>query len=265
MSQHDHEELTPTPGERFRTILKNHPEARQATIYGLLFTVFFVLIGLYLYPKFMPNVMSDNMEKGKNVIVWFTVLSAPIAGVVLGITAVALRNRHRGNTPPEDGPAIHGHGPIVGTWTVVSAIFCTLAIVWGLVEMNVSSDNAKENAPSALVVEVTGSQWLWTYNYPEFGIETHELNLPIERPVIFKVRSADVNHSFWPVQLGVKVDANAGVTTQTRTTPERLGHLDIRCAELCGLYHAYMGNSGNVLSLTDFNNWVTAEGGQVSA
>ena len=69
MSQHDQEELTPTPGERFRSILKNHPEARQATIYGLLFTVFFVLVGLYLYPKFMPNVMSDNMEKGKNVIV----------------------------------------------------------------------------------------------------------------------------------------------------------------------------------------------------
>jgi cytochrome c oxidase subunit 2 len=79
--------------------------------------------------------------------------------------------------------------------------------------------------------------------------------------VIFRITSADVNHSFWPVQLGVKADANHLATTLAQTTPIKLGAIDVKCAELCGLYHAYMETSGEVMTVSDFNNWVTAQGG----
>ena len=62
----------------------------------------------------------------------------------------------------------------------------------------------------------------------------------------------------------MKVDANDRVTTLAHTTPNVLGTIDIKCAELCGLYHAYMETQGKVMKEADFNNWVTAQGGHVA-
>ena len=128
--------------------------------------------------------------------------------------------------------------------------------------MNSEALAAERNATNALVVEVTGQQWVWTFNYPSLGIQSDVLNLPVGKPVKFVVKSVDVNHSFWPVQLGVKADANDVVPVEINTTPTKLGHLDVKCAELCGLYHAYMETSGDVMTKADFNNWVTQNGGQ---
>ena len=85
--------------------------------------------------------------------------------------------------------------------------------------------------------------------------------LPINQPVQFNVVSTDVNHNFWPVQLGVKTDANRLAVTHLDTTPTKLGKIDVKCAELCGLYHAYMETNGEIMTSADFNNWVTAQGG----
>ena len=260
---HNVDELAPTPGERFKKAFGAR-DVRITTILGLLITALFVIIGLWFYPKFMPELMSENMKRGRDVIVYFTVITAPIAGVVIAVALYTLLNRHHGDTPPEEAASFRGHTPIIFGWTAISALFCIVAIVWGLTEMNVNAEAAAKDAKTALTVEVTGSQWVWTFNYPELGIQSHDLNLPLDRPVVFKVTSVDVNHSFWPVQLGVKVDANDKVTTLARTTPNKLGHIDIKCAELCGLYHAYMETQGEVMAPTDFNQWVTAQGGHAA-
>ena len=52
--------------------------------------------------------------------------------------------------------------------------------------------------------------------------------------------SLDVIHSFWAYQLGVKADANPGVNNVAYTKPEHAGLVQVRCAELCGLWHADM-------------------------
>jgi hypothetical protein len=52
-------------------------------LYSSVITLVFVILGLWFYPKFMPEVMSEQMQNGKEVIVYFTVISAPVAGLVL--------------------------------------------------------------------------------------------------------------------------------------------------------------------------------------
>lgn len=255
--------LPPSLGDRARTFIKRH-DVRMSFLYSSVITLVFMILGLWFYPKFMPEVMSEQMQNGKEVIVYFTVISAPVAGLVLGIALYTFLNRHKGDTPPPDGPAIRTNNPVVLVWTIVSSLFCLVAIVWGLVEMNVSSSEAADKAPNAIVVEVTGSQWVWNFNYPDYGFSSDKLNLPIDRPVVFRITSVDVNHSFWPVQLGVKVDANRHAVTTARTTPNVLGSIDIKCAELCGLYHAYMESEGEIMTASDFNSWVTAEGGHTA-
>ena len=213
------------------------------------------------YPQWMPEAMSKEMKASESIMVWFTVISAPIAGIVLSVAMNSFLDRHKGDSPPADGPAIRTNGPVVVIWTIVSGIFCLVAIVWGIVALNVESTAAAVNAKGALVVEVTGSQWVWSFKYPELGVESDRLMLPKDRPVKFEVTSADVNHSFWPVQLGVKVDANRLQITEVNTTPDVLGPIDVKCAELCGLYHAYMETTGEVMTPTNFDAWVLAQGG----
>jgi cytochrome c oxidase subunit 2 len=131
--------------------------------------------------------------------------------------------------------------------------------VWGFVEVQVVSASAASTNP--LVVNVTGQQWIWTFSYPQQGnIESDQLYLPVDRPVVFHVTSDDVIHSFWVVQMGIKVDANPGVTTKASVTPDRLGRFDVRCAELCGLLHADMETSVHVVSPSDFLSWLRSNG-----
>ena len=110
-------------------------------------------------------------------------------------------------------------------------------------------------------MNVTGQQWVWTFSYPQQGdIETDQLYLPVDQPVVFHVTSEDVVHSFWVVQMGIKVDANPGQITQATVTPTRLGTFDVRCAELCGLLHADMETSVHVVDAQDFQSWLRSNG-----
>jgi cytochrome c oxidase subunit 2 len=262
-SEHNELDLKPTPGQRATNLFKRKDVQRTA-VFGIFWTAVFVVLGLYIYPKWMPEAMSTDMKAMENIMVGFTLISAPIAGLVLGIATQAITNRHKGNTPPPDGPAIRTNGPVVVVWSVVSGIFCLIAVVWGIMEVNTMANAATSEAGTALHVQVTGSQWVWSFKYADQGIESDKLMLPLDRPVVFDVTSVDVNHSFWPVQLGVKVDANRLQTTVIHTVPNKLGRIDVKCAELCGLYHAYMETTGEVMTTTDFNNWVTTNGGHVA-
>ena len=94
-----------------------------------------------------------------------------------------------------------------------------------------------------------GQQWNWTYRYPTFGgVETPHLELPVDQDVALHVTSLDVIHSFWARQLGVKADANPGVDNVAYVHPTSVRSFDIRCAELCGLFHGHMFHTGHVVS-----------------
>lgn len=248
-----------TPGDRFRAMMSTR-EARGSFALGVLATLATGAMGYWWFPSTLPTILSTDLQQGVETVRNLTLIAAPVVGVVLGIAGYSLLNMRRGDTPPtEDGPGIRTNSAVVLTWAVVSSLLCTVAIVWGLVEMSGGETRALATTQRAMVVEVTGSQWVWTYRYPEQGVETTELVLPVNQPVLFKVTSVDVIHSFWPVQLGIKVDANKGQITTALTVPDNLGGIDVHCAELCGLYHSQMANPGMVVTVNDFNAWIGAQ------
>ena len=257
MADHEIEILPPTPGARISNFIMRE-DVRRTLLLGLFYTTVFVVLGRFVYPHWMPKVLSKQMQSDEDIMIWFTVISAPVAGVVLGIATQSFLKMHRGDTPPEDGVAIRTNGPVVILWSVVSILLTTVAIVWGLVAINTEAIAAATGAPKSLIVDVTGSQWVWSFYYPEQKIHTHTLNLPVGQPVTFNIVSVDVNHSFWPVQLGVKVDANRLMTTVAHADPSATGPLDVKCAELCGLYHAYMETTGAVQTPSDFASGVAS-------
>jgi cytochrome c oxidase subunit 2 len=228
-------------------------------------TVVLVIFGLVVPARLMGPSASTTMSAVETTMTLFSVAAAPVMALVLAIAAYSLIGwRSRGSqSPVGDGPPIRGNGPVTATWMLVSSLLTVFVLIWGLGEMQ--SLSAVASAPNAMVVNVTGQQWVWTFSYPQSGnVESDQLYLPVNRPVVFHVTSKDVIHSFWVVQMGIKIDANPGQVTTTSVVPDKLGTFDVRCAELCGLLHAYMETQAHVVSTSDFAAWVNAHGGGAS-
>jgi cytochrome c oxidase subunit 2 len=154
----------------------------------------------------------------------------------------------------------------------------------------------------ALVVHVTGEQFAWNVRYagPDglfgrtdiklldlqvnpLGVDRsdpaakddvttlNQLYLPVNRPIIVKLRSKDVIHSFGVPEFRVKQDAIPGLTIPTWFVPDvttadmrtRTGNpefqYEIACAQLCGLGHYRMRGFVTVLSTEEFQKWMEAE------
>lgn len=151
-----------------------------------------------------------------------------------------------------EGEDISGNTKIEIIWTLIP-----LLIVLGLAYLGAwSLGDALRVDPQAMVVEVTAFQWGWKFYYPEFGVTTNELHLPVDKQILFEMEAQDVIHSFWVPEFRLKQDIVPGRTTEVRITPIELGNYTLRCAELCGTSHAYMTTPVVVVSTDDFDNWV---------
>ena len=211
---------------------------------------------------------SEEMRKTIRIITMFTWVSAPVAALVGAVVIVSLLHKpHFGdNPPPEADHEIRNDPRINAVWVVVSSLLCLFAVVVGIVFLQ--QDNRSLEEADALHVKVTGQQWIWNFTYPGWNDPKHnnetfrsgELYMPVNQDIVFDVTSVDVKHSFWLVQLGVKIDANPGFVTQTAVHPEKIGVYDLRCAELCGLLHAYMQHKVHVVSQADYESWLASQG-----
>jgi cytochrome c oxidase subunit 2 len=229
----------------------------------VLWIIFTGLIG-YFSTKFQNIAMgkpaSETMENVIHLITTFTWASSPVAGFVAALAVEALvQKRHHGdNPPPEAEHEISSSPRATAIWLVISALLCLFALVVGLIALQ--KDDQALLDRNAIHINVTGQQWAWSYDYPgSTGVKSAVLHLPVDQPVVFHVTSKDVKHSFWVVQMGVKIDANPGYVTQTVVTPNKIGSFDIRCAELCGLLHAYMQNKVIVQSRSDYEKWLSSQ------
>lgn len=151
------------------------------------------------------------------------------------------------------------------TRTVVVAVAATAIILFGLLAASVWSGQtvASLHASSALTIEVTGHQWWWEIVYddalPSRRVNTaNEIHVPLDRPVVLKVTSRDVNHSFWAPNLLGKRDLIPGYTTAVWLRADRRGRFRGQCAEFCGLQHAHMAFDVVVEPGEEFERWLDA-------
>ncbi len=241
-------------------------DVRKVAIIWVVLTPLIGYFGSTYQLNAMPDAASTNMENVRNLMFLFTWAAAPVAAFVFALAVHALTSkRHYGDQPPVAADHQINNSPRANSvWIVTSAALCLFALVAGFVALQKDDKGILDK--NATVVNVVGQQWAWNYDYPDSnGVRSDELHLVIHHPYIFHVTSKDVKHSFWLVQMGVKVDANPGVFTETSVTPTRLGTFDIRCAELCGLLHAYMQNKVIVQSQGDYDAWLATQGNTVLA
>jgi cytochrome c oxidase subunit II len=158
--------------------------------------------------------------------------------------------RKKGDTT--DAVHIEGNTRLEIIWTVIP-LFVVLAFAY------LGAGNLAETLradPDAMVVEVTGFQWSWRFEYPDYGIISDELHVPVGKQILLQMTSTDVIHSFWVPEFRVKQDLVPGRVTELRITPTVIGSYVVRCAEICGTSHAYMEKPVIVSSQADFDAWV---------
>lgn len=131
-------------------------------------------------------------------------------------------------------------------------------------------------APS-LTIKAIGSQWLWTYAYPDFGdFEFNSIILPPEQttPELYKLAvdnnvvvpvgetvrivttAKDVIHSWAMPPFAIKIDAVPGRLNETWFRADHEGVYRGQCSEICGVKHAFMPIAVEVVSRPAFEAWV---------
>ena len=228
-------------------------------------TVVGVLIGLFVPVHLLDGVSAAEGHDVLLTIIVFTVTAAPVAALVYAIAIYSLlawrKRQPADGTPPPDGPPLRGHAITSALWLGGSVVLVLFLLIWGMSEL--ASEQSQQT--NAIRVNVMGQQWLWTFSYPGTNISSNTLMVPEGRQVIFQVQSKDVTHGFYPVQLGVQIDANPGFTTLISSTPNKLGRFDVRCSQLCGLYHPYMYTHGVVVTNSQFLSWLRSQGASATA
>jgi cytochrome c oxidase subunit II len=162
---------------------------------------------------------------------------------------------HRRKGETGEGEHFEGNTNLEIAWTIVPLIVVVIMAYIGAGNLA----ETRRADPDAMVVNVTGIQWAWKFEYPDTGVVSDELHAPVGKQVLLKMTSRDVIHSFWVPEFRVKQDLVPGRITELRITPTLIGNYKVRCAELCGTSHAYMEKPVIISSQTDYEAWMSGQ------
>ena len=167
--------------------------------------------------------------------------------------------------PPERAARWHESNPIEGSYAVLLACVAAFLLYLTFTAEHKVDTVANHERP-AVVVDVTGSKWEWTFGYRAYGFSVRSgtvgrqpLVVPAGEAVRFAITSIDVIHSLWIPALRYKHDAIPGSTQiATLTFPE--GAFAGQCAEFCGLRHADMIFTARAVAPATFADWARSKG-----
>jgi cytochrome c oxidase subunit 2 len=245
----------------------------------------------------LPPLAAAHGAQIDNLIGWIHIFMLILFVGWGGFFLYALVRFRKSRNPVADYRGVTSHNSTyleIGVAVVEAVLLIGFAIpLWA------TRVDARPPESEALTVQVTGEQFAWNVHYPgadrvfgrtdvklldlqsnPLGLDrsdpaakddvttVNQLYLPVDRPVIVRLRSKDVIHSFGVPELRVKQDAVPGLTipiwfVPTVTTADmrtRLGKPDfqyeIACAQLCGLGHARMRGFVTVQSADEFQKWL---------
>ena len=149
---------------------------------------------------------------------------------------------------------------------VAVAVAMTVVVLLALLVASVQTGRtvASLHAASAVTVAITGHQWWWEIEYEDTVpsrrvVTANEIHIPIGTPVVFKVTSRDVIHSFWAPNLQGKRDLIPGYTTAIWLQADAPAIYRGQCAEFCGRQHAKMAIEVVAQPEADFEQWLDGQ------
>jgi cytochrome c oxidase subunit 2 len=183
-----------------------------------------------------------------------------VEGLLLWITFRYRRRRGDDALPAQT----HGSNPLEILWTIVPALTVTVLFIGVLTTLN--DQDATAAQPPAVTVDVTGFQWQWTFDYPDYGVSGTGagrvgpvLGVPVDEVIRVRLHSSDVIHSFYVPQLLYKKDVVPGRVNEFSMVVTEPGTYGGQCAEFCGLLHADMHFTMQAMPRPEFDAWIAQQ------
>ena len=203
---------------------------------------------------------SPNAEGIHQSYLFISIFAFAIFLLVEGLLiAFVVRYRRRTRPRNQDGAQIHGASKLELAWTVGPVLILAVIATFVFVKLPTIQDVPAASAGNRnMVVDVTGTQFTWEFRYPNGAISIDRLRAPLGRTVELHVTAPDwdVIHSWWIPALAGKIDAIPGRVNKTWFKAQRTGVFQGQCAELCGLFHAKMLASVEVMPADEFDAWL---------
>jgi len=200
-----------------------------------------------------------------------------IVAIALFVLALLVYVMVRFNEKRNPEPSRTTHNTLLEiAWTVIPVLILVAIAIPSFRLLFAQYDFPKAD----LTVTATGSQWFWTYEYPDHGISfasimvqeadlkpgqprlltaDHNLVVPVNKNVVVGVKATDVIHDFAVPSFGVKLDAVPGRLQKTWFRAEKTGMFYGQCSELCGRNHAFMPIAVEVVTEEEFNDWLAKQ------
>ena len=237
--------------------MRNRPFLQMALIAVVLLAVL-LPVSLVAIPWF-PTEASKQAGNVHTLYDVLLVACIPIFVLVATVIIFSVWKFHmRPGQENTDGPPIHGNTRLEVVWTIFPALLLLGMCSYAYAILRDNEDKQK----GEMTVNVVERQFAFEFNYPEAGgkvVSSPLLYLPVGRPIVFKIRSLDVVHSFFVPEFSQKIDAVPGITTTLRVTPTRIGDYPAECTELCGPGHSLMRAAVRVVSKSQFAAWLSSQ------
>lgn len=194
-----------------------------------------------------PSITAAAAQVDQTFLLIFGVSAAILAGITVLMVWFVIRYHHTRHPEAAD---IRGNVWAEVLWTLIPTV-----LVMGMFSYGWESFKALRSVPAdAMRVQVTARMWSWVFEY-ENGRRASTLRVPVDRPVRLDMTSADVLHSFFVPAFRIKMDTVPGMQTYAWFQAQRTGEYDVLCAEYCGLRHANMLSTVEVMTEEDFLAW----------
>ncbi len=163
-------------------------------------------------------------------------------------------------------------------WTVIPVLIL-LAIAIPSFKLMYYMDKTQK---ADMTIKVTGHQWYWTYEYPDFKDVSFDSNIippeeavksgkkrlldvdnrlvvPVGENVRVLVAGTDVMHSWFVPSFGVQEYAVPGRLNESWFNVEKPGLYYGQCNQICGVNHAFMPIVVEAVSKEDFQKFISAK------
>lgn len=250
---------------------------RRTTVLALMAIAALATIGSAAADPILPTPITDQAEDIEGLFWLVTWVAIAVFVLVIAALLIALF-RFRRRDPDELPTQTHGSTPVEMAWIGIPVVIVLVLFGASFVVLDDISADAEEDD---LTIQVRGFQFSWEFRYdpsdlgttqpiPEdsdeiqiigTGLNQPTLVVPVDEPVEFVLNSQDVIHSFYVRDFLFKLDVIPGHENNFVVVPREIGSYDAQCAELCGVDHALMLFTLEVVSREDFDAWLMEQAG----
>jgi len=208
---------------------------------------------------FLPGeAHSPNAHRVHDAFVFVAIFTGIILlGVEGALVAFIVKYRRGRRSATAEGPQIHGATRLEVIWTVVPVLVLAAIGTFVFYKLPGIADAPKAAAADETQVTVTGAQFYWQFTYPNGAVSVGRMVAPADEVVHERISAPrwDVIHSWWVPDFGGKYDAIPGKVNKTWFEAPA-GSYVARCYELCGIQHAAMKATVDVVPRAQYDAFI---------